>query len=196
MPIRSPDNPARISVLQPAPGDLEIVQAFANTTGPEVEDDVLASPEGLAGWLIDRGFFAEGTELSEDDRRRAVEVRWGLRSLLAANAGARFDPEAVQRLKEATDASRFRLSFDDAGPSGVEPAAPTFDDALGHLLEAVARARAKDRFKLFKLCARSGCRRAFFDFSQNHGAMFCTRRCADRERTRAFRKTPKYRSRG
>ncbi len=195
MAIRRPDNPARIAALRPAPGDLETVQAFANTTGPGVEADELASPEGLAGWLIDRGLLAAGSELSEDDRRRAVAVRWGLRSLLAANAGAKLDPEAVQRLKQATGAARFRLSFDDGGPSGVEPAAPNIDDALGHLLEVVARARRAHRWELLKICARSGCRRAFYDFSQNHGAMFCTRRCADRVRAEAYRKSPKYRHR-
>ncbi len=192
---RPPDNPARIASPQPAPGDLETVQAFANTTGPAVDADELASPAGLARWLIGRRLLADGTELGEDERRRAVDVRWGLRSLAAANNGAKLDPEAVHRLEQATAPSRFRLTHDEAGPAGFEQVAPSFDDALGHLLAVVATARFEGRWQLFKICARNGCRRVFFDFSQSHNAKFCTRRCADRARARTYRNTDWYKQR-
>lgn len=196
MPIRRPDNPLRIATPQPAPGELELVAAFVNTFGREIEVDVLASAGGLAGWLIDRELLADGVELGEDERRRAVQVRQDLRSLIAARSGTKLNPEVIRRLRRATEASRFRLAFDDGGPAGFRPAASSFDDALGHLLAIVARARLEGRWQLFKLCARADCRRAFYDFSQNHRALYCTRRCADRERARAFRKTPKYVYRG
>ncbi len=169
-----------------------IVQALANTAGPGVKKDPLASPEGVARWLARHRLLAAGSELGEDHRRRIVEARWAVRALLAANSGADLDPDAVPRLEAATAPARLRLTFDDGGPAGCVGAEQGFDDALGHLMAVIARARIEDRWQLFKLCARVDCRRAFWDFSQNHNARYCTRRCADRERTRAYRRRAKY----
>ncbi len=114
---------------------------------------------------------------------------------MAANSGAELNPEAVRRLEQATAGARLCLEFDEQGPAGFEPVAPSFDDALGSLLAIVATARLEGRWRLFKICAHSDCRRAFFDFSQGRNAMFCTRRCADRDRQRDYRRRKAKRQR-
>ncbi len=147
---RRPGNPARIAAPVPAPGEFEVVRAFADTAGAGAKVDELASPEGLARWLVRHRLLAPGTELGEAERRRAIEVRWGLRTLIAANSGAELDPDAV------------------------------------------ARARLEGRWQLFKLCALGECHRPYFDFSQSRNGRYCTRRCADRQRSRAYRRRDKY----
>ena len=96
-------------------------------------------------------------------------------------------------LERAAGNARLELRFDDTGPAGFGPGSRSFDDALGGLLAAAATARLEGLWPLFKLCARDGCRRAFFDRSKSHTAKWCNARCGDRVRAEAYRKTGNHR---
>src|SRR5436305_13550423 len=84
----------------PAPGDLELVQAFANTFWDleRGRPEQLRNPAALAAWLRRRGLFGRGARLDETDLRRALDVREGIRALLFANSGTDPDTDAIERL--------------------------------------------------------------------------------------------------
>lgn len=167
------------------------MRAFVSTLGADA--DPLATPAGFGEWLTSAGLLPEGTPLTEDDRQRALEVRQGLAALMMANSGGKPADDAVERLRQAVDGAHLRLRFDDAGPVGFEPSGfPA--DALAALLALVAQARSSGRWQLLKICARDGCRRAFYDTSRGAIGKYCTRQCGDRVRAKAYRKTDKYRS--
>ncbi len=186
--------PPRTSQPRPAPGDLARVQAFVNTTVSERGDE-LSTPQQLGLWLARHKLLDAGVEPTEDDWRRALEVRVGLRELaLATTLGREPNPEAVARLERAAAGARSGLRFDAGGPAGFASTTGSFGEALGSLLAAVAAARLAGQWSLFKICARDGCRRAFFDASQNRTGKWCTDRCGDRVRAAAYRRTDWYKS--
>lgn len=150
-------------------------------------------PAGLGEWQAGAGLLPAGTPFSEDDRQGALAVRQGLAALMTANGGGKPAEGAVERLRRAVDGSHLRLRFDGEGPAGFEPSGfPA--DALAALLALVAQARAADRWHLFKICARDGCRQAFYDTSRGAVGRYCTRQCGDRVRAKTYRKSDKYRS--
>ena len=182
----------RTSEPRPAPSDLAPVQAFVNTVITERGDE-LESPEQLGGWLARHGLLEAGVEPGEEDWRRALAVRAGLRQLaFATTVGREPDAEAVERLEKAVAGARPGLRFDAGGPAGFASAKGGVDDALAALLAAVAAARLAGHWPLFKLCARDGCHRAFYDASQSRTGKWCTVRCGDRVRAAAYRRTRWY----
>ncbi len=182
----------RTSEPKPAPGDLAAVQAFVNTVTPE-RGDLLAGPRQLGGWMVRHGLLDAGVEPGEDDWRRALAVRAGLRaSAHATTVGKPADAEAIDRLVRAAGAASSGLRYDDAGPAGFASAATGVGDALGMLLAAVAAARLAGQWELFKLCARKGCRRAFYDASQSRTGRWCNVRCGDRVRAAAYRRGGRF----
>jgi len=181
------DDTPGVAAPKPAPGELEIIQSLVNTASREGGPDVLATPRDLARWLANRGLVPTGTELTEEERRRALEVREGLGALLWANSGGEPDREALRRLDRATADARFQAHFDETGPIGFEPASAGLDNALGRLLEIVVMARREGRWSLLKACWRPECRRAFYDTSQASVGRWCCQRCGNRARGRRHR---------
>lgn len=182
----------RRSEPKEAPGNLALIQAFVNTTTPEDEGDELASPQALSRWLSRHGLLALDTELGDDDLRRAVAVREGLRAMLLANLDVELSEEKARRLERAAEGARYRLYFERGEPAGFEPASRSFDDALGGLLGIVAMARLDRSWLKLKVCARKGCRRAFYDGSKSRNGKWCISACGERVRSHAYRQTDKY----
>ncbi len=177
----------------PAPGDLEILQAFLNTAAIRKKRDQIAGPRELSRWFAQRKLSdGEGT-LSVAEHRKAVTAREAIRALIAVNNGYRFDPAAVEALDEAVASSRFRLSFDTDGAPRFEPTSTGVDAALGRLLAIVTAAWNSGEWLHFKACGDPTCGAAFF--STNARSRWCTRRCGDRMRARHFRRGDKYRGR-
>lgn len=69
---------------EPAPGDLRIVQAFLNTGDPETGTDKLSQTRDLTDWLRYHGLSTGGEKVGRGDVERALDMRKGLRALLAA----------------------------------------------------------------------------------------------------------------
>lgn len=189
----------RIATPKPAPGELEKVRAFVSTLGDDDAKDPLATPAGLASWLAQHGLLPAGASLSEDDLKRALAVRQGLYTLLAVHGRDRAKgaddrlQKAVARLAQAVPSAHLRPRFDDAGPSGFEPVGDVAD-ALATLLAITVQARANGHWQRLKVCARNGCRHAFYDTSPNAVGKWCTSRCGDRTRAQTYRKTEWYKS--
>ncbi len=185
---RRPPGHSRVSSPIPAPAGLEVVQAFLNTVDVKAGKDELGTPRALSDWLSRNGMLPAGTRLTEADLERARAARAGVRALVVENSGGRLDEAAVAGLDRAAVGARAQVRFNPDGASRLELIARDLDDALGTLFAFVHVARAEGKWPSLKLCARPGCRRAFFDFTKSRNGKWCTRRCGDKVRAARARR--------
>jgi len=172
-----------------APGDLELVRAFVNTSDFENGDEELGSPTALGSWLRAQELLDAQTKVDGRDLRRAIDVRESLRALMAANAGDPLDPGAAPTLDAAARRARLTLRFQQDGRASVEPGAIGVDGALGRMLSVVSAAMADGTWARLKACRRDGCRWAFFDHTKNHSGVWCDMAtCGNREKAEAYRR--------
>ncbi len=179
---------ARAAGVKKAPGELEIVRAFASTVARGKRTDELATPARLGRWLEQRGLLDAGVVLGEAEHRGAHDLRRGLRASMLENSGVEGDAAALERFEEVASRGRFGLRFEAGVPVGFGPASRRFDDALGAIAGIVTIARLKDLWPRLKICAESGCGRAFFETSPNHTGRWCSPRCGERYRSAVRRR--------
>ncbi len=67
---------ARAAGVKQAPGDLELVRAFASTVARGERVDELTTPERLGRWLEGRGLLDAGVTVGEAEHRRALDYAW------------------------------------------------------------------------------------------------------------------------
>ena len=168
MPRKAP----RYDLPNAAPAPLSLVQGFVNTINKESGD------EWLRRWLEERGVAASPVELA-----RVRAVREALRELLYANNRQPVDGEPHTVLDGAADAADFSLDFADrrllARASGV-------DGAVGAVLAAAFAAMQDGSWPRLKACRN--CRWAFYDYSKNRSATWCSMQlCGNRHKTRVYR---------
>ena len=177
---------------KPAPGRLALVQAFVNTADLESGQDVLATADGLRGWMRAHGLLEAGGRVTEADRERAVALREALRGLLLANSGSRpaGSPRALRAAFEEAAARGpliVRLGAD--GATHLEPSARGVDAGLAQLLAAVHEARLEGTWDRLKACRNDHCQWAFYDHSKNRSGTWCTMAaCGSRLKSRAYRR--------
>ena len=80
------------------PGDLELVRRFVNTRDVEEGTDELDGPESLLGWLSGMELLDDEAITDEEDLKRTLALREGIRSLLLANNGEGIEPAHLQEL--------------------------------------------------------------------------------------------------
>lgn len=171
---------------QEAPGELEAVRQFVNSTDLEQGTD-LSEPRALARWLSEHDLLEPGAEVGEEDLRHALEVREALRAQLLANNGAERDPDAVATLHDAARRARVGLTFGEAG-SRLAPEAGGVDGALGRLLAIVHAAEHDGTWKRLKGCPWDTCQWAFYDNTKNASGVWCTMEvCGNRAKAKAYR---------
>jgi predicted RNA-binding Zn ribbon-like protein len=179
---------------QLAPGELELVRSFVNTTDIEEGTDELAGPEELSRWLGEHGL--PGGQLSEDDRRRAIEVREALRALLLANNGEPLEQTAIETLNRAAEDAGMVVRFDSEGRAALSPSRGGIDAALGSILAIVHRSMAEGTWRRLKACQSDTCQWAFYDHSKNRSGTWCSMAvCGNRAKARAYRHRHKPRTR-
>jgi predicted RNA-binding Zn ribbon-like protein len=174
----------------PAPGELELVQAFANTFWDleRGRPEQLGSPSALAAWLRRRGLLGAHVRLDQDDLRRALNVREGIRALLFANSGADPDRGAITRLNAGLRGACMSIRLDAA--ARPEFAAPNerLDGALALIASSVAVAQLEGRFGRLKACPGPDCGWAFYDHSRNLAGTWCSMSiCGARVKARHYR---------
>lgn len=170
-----------------APGTLEVVRAFINSSNIEERTDEIASPPALATWLVDHGLMARGRRVTAQDHVMAVELREALRDLLEANGGRPVPDDAVARFDRIATGLPLRLSF--SGGAHLEPEPVGAGPALGRLLAAVYEAVTDGTWSRLKICRNDTCRWAFYDGSRNRSGAWCTMAiCGNRMKGRAFRR--------
>lgn len=174
------------SHIEPAPGDLRIVQAWVNTDRSGRGEE-LTGPRALADWLEHWSLLYRGTELEPADHKHALEVRSGLRALIRANHGPSPSPEMVAVLDRAAAAAPIRVRFFSDGSVRLEPTASGLGAALAGLFEIVALAQRDGHWRRLRQCQRQECRAAFYDFSPGVSAKWCSRRCGNKGSSKTYR---------
>ena len=165
----------RYDLPKAAPEPLRRVQLFINTVDFERDRD----------WL-DELLAEQGVTPTRAELARARETREALRELLYANnrqlvAG---DPHAA--LREAARRARFTLDLE--RPELVAEA-PAVDGLIGRVLATAYAAMADGTWARLKACRNHGCRWAFYDFSKNQSATWCSMQlCGNRTKTRSYRR--------
>lgn len=181
---------ARIDYLadvEPAPGRLGLLQGFLNTVAPENNQEMLHSPQRLRIVLAELGLVSPAARVSEDDLRRAVELREAVRALALANNVVGAAPDA-ERVVEQAAAGRLGIRFVDGMPQLVG-AEPGVAGALATLAAVVAEASALGTWQRLKACPAELCGWIFYDRSRNRSGRWCDSAvCGNRAKTRAYRR--------
>ncbi len=174
----------RYDVPKAAPEPLLRVQRFVNTSDHEHDRDWLATLGDLDDWLGAGGYAVSATRA---DLRRARELREALRALLVANnAGDPYPADACEHLNRIAGTARLTLHFDARGELVLEPRAGGVAAAFGELVGIVFAATLDGSFARLKACRN--CRWAFYDYSRNAGARWCSMSiCGNRLKTRRYR---------
>jgi predicted RNA-binding Zn ribbon-like protein len=164
----------RYDLPNAAPEPLLRVQRFVNTINIERGDD----------WL--RAWFEErGTTPGSSALERARLVREALRELLYANNRHALEDDPWATLRAAADAAE--LSIDFARPALV-PRARGVDGLIGDVLITAFMAMTDGTWPRLKACRNHHCRWAFYDYSKNRSASWCSMQiCGNRTKTRAYR---------
>jgi predicted RNA-binding Zn ribbon-like protein len=172
----------RYDVPKAAPEPLRLVQLFVNTVDLENEREWLADPRALRDWARKLRLVPAGTQFSEPDLERALELREAFRVLLRAGPDA--DASAV--VEDAARAARLTVELDGGSPR-LMPQAAGIDALRGRLIAVAFTAMLDGSWERLKTCRN--CRWAFFDESKNRSARWCSMElCGNRLKTRAYRK--------
>ncbi len=176
---------------KPAPGDLRRLQEILDTREPVSGEDKLASPALLADWLASQSLIPIGAELSAPDLKRVVDFREALRALLLAGRGG--DAKAVERLNRAAKGARLEVRLGSDGAPLLDARVSGLDDAFGRWLSILVHAHLDDHWKRLKVCANPECRLTFYDDTRTYARRWCSKRCGDVIRARAYRGSARYR---
>lgn len=179
--------PPRYDVPKAAPPALRAVQEFVNTVDLEHGREWLATPADLDRWLLERSLGATAPPATAEQLSRAVALREALRALLRTNNRRPLDERAIDVLNDAASRAGIELRFGaDGRPAAAVTAGSRVDAALGQLLVAVQAAMAAGSWPRLKACRN--CRWAFYDYSPNRSAAWCSMTlCGNRAKTRAYR---------
>jgi predicted RNA-binding Zn ribbon-like protein len=159
------------------PPPLRLVRDFVNTVEYQEDDERWTTPADLDEWLLTRGLLQKAQPLrsTDEDLALAVTVREGLRSVLATHAGHDADASALAGLDEALRELPVQISFINSGAFGLAPAAgDPVRLALTGVLEAISASIKDGSWDRLKVCDRDTCRWAYYDYSKNHSARWCT----------------------
>jgi predicted RNA-binding Zn ribbon-like protein len=166
--------PPRYDLPNAAPKPLRAVQSFVNTVNLERGDDWLHS------WAEERGGTPGEQELAE-----ARAVREALRELLYANNRQLVEGDPGPVLRAAADAAALTIDF---GTPALVARADGLDGIVGDVLAAAYAAMVDGTWARLKACRNHGCRWAFYDYSKNRSASWCSMQlCGNRTKTRAYR---------
>jgi predicted RNA-binding Zn ribbon-like protein len=174
----------------PAPGRLELVQAFVNTNDIEGRRDKVGRPDLMKAWLTERGLLGPGERVSEADLLRLLDVREALRLLASANNALPLDDAAIATLNRA-GAATLAVDFT-PNAEAVRPVGAGVDLAVGTLLAPVLEALREGTWSRMKACRRDVCRWLFYDHSRNRSSSWCSMAvCGNRTKTRTYRRRRK-----
>lgn len=171
-----------------APGRLELVREFVNTSDVEEGTDEFADLAGTTAWLRAHGLAPGTDEASEADRKRLVAAREALRALLLANnTGDPAPSKALEVLNESSEEVALGLRFGAEG-SALVSACDGADAVLAEVLAVVHGAMGDGTWERLKVCPAPDCLWAFYDRSRNRSATWCQMgACGNRSKARAFR---------
>lgn len=176
----------RYDVPKKAPdGPLRLVQEFLNTGDRGHGREWLDSPQALTGWLTERALVHPSERVTRADLARSLETREALRELVRTRDGPPASQAATALLDEVAGAAQLTMRFDPGGAAWLEPAASGTAGALGRLLAHVLAASVDGSWERLKACPN--CSWAFYDYSPNRSARWCSMLlCGNRAKVREY----------
>lgn len=154
-----------------APGSLEAVRRFCNTTNLESGADRLADPEDFARWLVEQHY--EAFAATDEELLRCRRFRESIRAAAISHRDGASDAAALTALGEFVDEVEYRIDFG-AEPLdfSVAPERDPVEQFIGSLAVAIVAARATDEWERLKACGH--CRWVVFDHSKNRSGRWCS----------------------
>jgi predicted RNA-binding Zn ribbon-like protein len=162
-----------------APGRLESLRRFLNTTNRENTAELLDGPRATQAWLEREGHTVAG-RLAPSDVALLIDARESLRAL-AGEAAADDPVVALERIAEHCPLiARF------APVPTLEPTRRGAAAFVGHMLAIAHDAMIDGSWSRLKACQH--CRWFFYDHSRNAAGRWCsTLACGSRLKARAYR---------
>ncbi|WP_432070148.1 CGNR zinc finger domain-containing protein [Streptomyces sp. AA1529] len=178
--------------MRDAPASALLIEAFANTVDVELGTDELASADGLAGWLAERGLLARTHQVGAPDHGLCLRLRAGIREELGVNVGDDADPalragaeEALRELPVLVAVGHGPDHGSDRGPLSPAPDLPPPRRALAELAIAWCELRLTGEAARLKRCSEHTCAWVFWDASKNRSRRWCSMRvCGNRAKAR------------
>ncbi len=165
----------RYDLPKAAPEPLRLVQLFVNTV------DFERGRDWLDEFLAEQGVSPTRAELA-----RARVAREAIRELLFANNRQPVEGDPHTVLRSAADRARYTL---DLTKPELATAAPGIDGLVGRVLAVAYAAMVDGTWTRLKACRNHGCRWAFYDYSKNRSASWCSMQlCGNRTKTRSYRR--------
>jgi predicted RNA-binding Zn ribbon-like protein len=175
-----------------APGGLEAVRRFVNTTNLESGADHLADAAHVAAWARGEGYVLE-VELHESDIAELHSLRHALRTLALSHHeppaetidldGALAEIDRIGR----HHAARIRFAPPEADPS-LRADGVGVGVIVVAVLCAVRDAHLDGTWRRLKACRNGHCRWVFYDHSKNASGAWCsTLACGSRIKARNYR---------
>ena len=156
------------------PEAARLVRDFINTRELQLDEESLATPADLQGWLAERRLLPPAVRLEPADLATAVTVREGLRAILLENAGHSGDAAATSVLNEVFAELPLRMTFDSGAYRLVSASSTPIGQAIGQLADAIRQCSEEGSWPRLKVCARDSCRWAFYDASRNQVRRWCS----------------------
>jgi predicted RNA-binding Zn ribbon-like protein len=177
----------RYDVPKAAPAPLALVQRLVNSIDLERDHEWLASPADLTKWLKEAR-LEPPSRVTAADVRRAQALREAFRLLLAANNRGEAPPaDALATVNRTARTGRVALELAKDGQLVVRAHAEGMAGALGAVVAVAFEAMLDGRWQRLKACRN--CRWAFYDYSRNRVASWCSMSlCGNRLKTRRYRK--------
>ncbi len=177
----------RYDIPNAAPQPLRLVQEFVNSVDLEHEREWLQDAADLERWLVERSLLEPDAPVRPADLREAHALRESFRELLRSNNGHPFPEAARAHLNRVARRSRLVPQLDGQGAAPLVPLAGGTSAALGRLLGIAFAAMSDGTWARLKACRQ--CRWAFYDYSRNRAASWCSMAiCGNRLKTRAYRR--------
>ncbi len=150
----------------------------------------LGDPSSAAAWLAGQGLLPSEPEVTEAERRRLLDLREGLYTLLLAPR-RRWTRKAARLFNRTIRGAPLEISV--TADRTVRIASPdrTFDGAFGKIVSLVINCYFAGQWKRFKTCANDECGKVFYDDSRSGARKWCGRRCGDKMRARNRRSAVK-----
>jgi predicted RNA-binding Zn ribbon-like protein len=172
-----------------APGQLALIQQFANSYDDLHGRDDLADPAAASAWLTERDLLAptDGPLASQDfDALR--RLRPAIRGLCLANSGCDRHAEDFALLNAVARQAGLHPLLEHDGQPTFEVDSGAGLGTSGRLVAILFNALWDGTWPRLKACPGDACNYAFYDHTRNNSRMWCSMaRCGSRAKMRAYR---------
>jgi predicted RNA-binding Zn ribbon-like protein len=181
-------SPQSASRREPAPGGLELVRSFLNSSDIEAGTDEFATLAGVEAWLRSHDLPFAGARVTDRDRERLVAVREALRDVVTCRDRGEPDDTALGFLRETARSSPLTVAFEADGQATLRSSESGVTGAIGGILGEISVASVAGTWSRLKVCRNDACRWAYYDASRNHSGIWCSMAiCGNRAKGRALR---------